>query len=153
MKNSSKPLRLIHCTNEIGEGGGIATINGYFNRFLNRDIFDPGLAGSGQDKPFSDSIKYLGFRPDVHRIYKGADLLINLSRKESFGLVAIEAMASGCLVVGSDDGGMSEVISDSANGWLVDGKNRTLVRSTINNAIQTRQTSKWNTMRLSAVKP
>ena len=63
MKNPDKSLRLIHCTNEIGEGGGIATINGYFNRFLNRDLFDLIFVATTDKDPadvgYADTAPYL----------------------------------------------------------------------------------------------
>jgi hypothetical protein len=63
VRNSGQPLRLIHCSNEIGEGGGIATINRYFNRFLNRDLFDPiFIATTDEDSAsvgYADTAPYL----------------------------------------------------------------------------------------------
>ena len=40
------------------------------------------------------------------------------SEKESFGLVAIEAMASGVPVIGSNTGGLPEVVEHGETGYL-----------------------------------
>jgi mannosyltransferase len=41
----------------------------------------------------------LGERPDIPRVYQGLTVLVAPSRRESFGLVVLEAMAAGCCVV------------------------------------------------------
>ena len=46
----------------------------------------------------------------LHSLYRVADLCIVPSIYEPFGLVALEAMASGCLCVVADTGGLREVV-------------------------------------------
>ena len=46
----------------------------------------------------------------LHSLYRIADLCIVPSIYEPFGLVALEAMASGCLCVVADTGGLREVV-------------------------------------------
>lgn len=46
-------------------------------------------------------------------------LAVPSAHGEALGLVAIEGMAMGALVVASDTGGLSEVIQAGVNGWLV----------------------------------
>jgi glycogen(starch) synthase len=55
---------------------------------------------------------FLGWVGDdmLHSLYRVADLCIVPSIYEPFGLVALEAMASGCLCVVADTGGLREVI-------------------------------------------
>lgn len=55
---------------------------------------------------------------DVPAIMRSAHLKLLLSDYESFGLSAIEAMASGTPVAGSDSGGLREVIEDGSTGLL-----------------------------------
>jgi N-acetyl-alpha-D-glucosaminyl L-malate synthase BshA len=65
-----------------------------------------------------DRIHFLGNRIAVHRILPFADLLLLPSTVESFGLVALEAMASGVPVVGYDGGGLPEVVRNGVDGAL-----------------------------------
>jgi glycogen(starch) synthase len=57
---------------------------------------------------------FLGWVGDdmLHSLYRIADLCIVPSIYEPFGIVALEAMASGCLCVVADTGGLREVIPD-----------------------------------------
>jgi glycogen(starch) synthase len=55
---------------------------------------------------------FLGWVGDdmLHSLYRVADVVIVPSIYEPFGLVALEAMASGCLCVVADTGGLREVV-------------------------------------------
>ncbi len=55
---------------------------------------------------------FLGWVGDdmLHSLYRVSDLCIVPSIYEPFGLVALEAMASGCLCVVADTGGLREVV-------------------------------------------
>jgi glycogen synthase len=55
---------------------------------------------------------FLGWVGDdmLHSLYRVADLCVVPSIYEPFGLVALEAMASGCLCVVADTGGLREVV-------------------------------------------
>jgi len=63
-------------------------------------------------------ISFLGNRIAVHRVLPLADLLLLPSTVESFGLVALEAMACGVPVVGYDGGGLPEVVRHGTDGML-----------------------------------
>lgn len=55
---------------------------------------------------------------ELRRLYNAADVFVMPSRREPFGLVALEAMACGLPVVGSNEGGLPEFINSSV-GTLV----------------------------------
>jgi glycogen(starch) synthase len=57
---------------------------------------------------------FLGWVGDdmLHSLYRVAEVVIVPSIYEPFGLVALEAMASGCLCVVADTGGLREVVPD-----------------------------------------
>lgn len=66
------------------------------------------------------------FRPPVPRAelarwYRAADVVAMPSRSESFGLVAVEAQASGTPVLASAVGGLRSVVTDGVSGRLVHG--------------------------------
>lgn len=56
---------------------------------------------------------------DLVHHYRNADVVIVPSRSESFGLVALEAQASGTPVVASSAGGLPEVIRHNITGTIV----------------------------------
>ena len=54
--------------------------------------------------------------------YRAADVVLMPSRSESFGLVALEAAASGVPVVASKVGGLQTIIEDGLSGYLIDDR-------------------------------
>jgi len=69
----------------------------------------PGLAGR---------VTFLGFRGDMPAVYNGLDILVNAALREAFGLVVVEGMACGKVVVGTRAGGIPEILTDGHNGFL-----------------------------------
>ncbi len=67
----------------------------------------------------ADAVMFAGFTPTPWTAYPAFDVFVIPSRIEALGVVAIEAMASGCLVIGSRVGGIPEMISDPFLGQLV----------------------------------
>jgi glycogen(starch) synthase len=63
---------------------------------------------------------FIGWAGDdlLHSLYRVADLCIVPSIYEPFGLVALEAMASGCLCVVADTGGLREVVPGDGTAGL-----------------------------------
>ncbi len=66
----------------------------------------------------SGAVVFLGKFDSVADLLANADLFLLPSEQESFGLVALEAQASGVPVVGSSGTGLDEVIEDGATGYL-----------------------------------
>ncbi|WP_270171529.1 N-acetyl-alpha-D-glucosaminyl L-malate synthase BshA [Paenibacillus sp. SYP-B4298] len=63
-------------------------------------------------------VHFLGKQEDVAQVISMADLLLLPSEKESFGLVALEAMACGVPTVGSVAGGIPELVTHGETGYL-----------------------------------
>jgi D-inositol-3-phosphate glycosyltransferase len=65
-------------------------------------------------------IKFLGSKPQyiLPYYYSAADVVVMPSVYESFGLVVLEAMASGSAILASEVGGLKYLISDGKNGRL-----------------------------------
>jgi glycogen(starch) synthase len=90
----------------IGKLGGLRFVvagTGSAEAELKRQAWRLGLSRKGV---------FLGWVGDdmLHSLYRIADLCIVPSIYEPFGLVALEAMASGCLCVVADTGGLREVV-------------------------------------------
>jgi N-acetyl-alpha-D-glucosaminyl L-malate synthase BshA len=66
-----------------------------------------------------DRIRFLGTRRGIAEIAAMADVFLLPSELESFGLSALEAMACGVPVVGSDAGGLPEVVRHAESGYLL----------------------------------
>ena len=64
-------------------------------------------------------VRFLGMRDDVDRLYQGFDLFVLPSHREGFPRAAMEAAASGLLVVASDIRGCRQVVDHGVNGLLV----------------------------------
>jgi N-acetyl-alpha-D-glucosaminyl L-malate synthase BshA len=86
------------------------------------------FVGDGPDRPeaadearmqgITDRVVFLGKQDSVAEIMACADLLLLPSENESFGLVALEAMASGVPVIASGAGGLPEVVDHGETGFL-----------------------------------
>jgi N-acetyl-alpha-D-glucosaminyl L-malate synthase BshA len=73
-----------------------------------------------REMKLSDSVMFAGKQDDVAQVISMADLLLLPSEKESFGLVALEAMACGVPTVGSNAGGIPELVTHGETGFLAD---------------------------------
>ncbi|MBM7619523.1 N-acetyl-alpha-D-glucosaminyl L-malate synthase BshA [Bacillus tianshenii] len=71
-----------------------------------------------KDLGISDKVLFLGKQENVEDLLSISDLKLLLSEKESFGLVLLEAMACGVPSVGTNIGGIPEVIDHGVTGYL-----------------------------------
>ncbi|WP_439957234.1 D-inositol-3-phosphate glycosyltransferase [Nocardia inohanensis] len=99
-----------------------------------RVVIVGGPSGSGLERPdalielaralgISDRVTFLPPQPPQRlvQVYRAADLVAVPSYNESFGLVAIEAQASGTPVLAADVGGLGTAVRDGVSGLLVPG--------------------------------
>jgi N-acetyl-alpha-D-glucosaminyl L-malate synthase BshA len=87
------------------------------------------LAGDGPQRPeveaeverlgLGERVRFLGKVDAVAELLRSADLFLLPSASESFGLSALEAMACGVPVVGTEVGGLREVVRNGETGALV----------------------------------
>jgi glycosyltransferase involved in cell wall biosynthesis len=85
----------------LGEGSLIQRISEYIDA--------EGITGK---------VKLAGFLPDSEPYTEIADIVAVPSHWEAFGLVAIEGMIKGKIVLASDVGGLAEVITNNKDGFL-----------------------------------
>jgi len=65
-----------------------------------------------------DDMRFVGKQEQIEDILAIADLFLLTSEYESFGLAALEAMASGVPVVSTNAGGLPEINIQGKTGWL-----------------------------------
>ena len=66
-----------------------------------------------------DRVFFLGNIPNLEEVVGASDLFLLPSEAESFGMAALEAMASEVPVIGTRAGGMPEVVIDDESGYLL----------------------------------
>ena len=85
----------------------------YFNN-LTKEINDAGL---------EEYVRYLGFHNNPVSIMACFDVVVLASKCETFGLVLPEAMRAGVAVIGSNCGGVPEIINHGKTGLLFESEN------------------------------
>lgn len=70
----------------------------------------------------AERVTYWGFQSRPEDYLEKADIAFMCSRAEAFGRVTVEAMLTGCLVIGANTGGTQELIQDGKTGLLFDFK-------------------------------
>jgi N-acetyl-alpha-D-glucosaminyl L-malate synthase BshA len=86
------------------------------------------MIGDGPDRPaaeeearilgVADSVSFLGKLDQIAPLLAAADLFLLPTQSESFGLSALEALASGVPVIGTNAGGLPEVVRNGETGVL-----------------------------------
>jgi D-inositol-3-phosphate glycosyltransferase len=88
-----------------------------------------------------DLVVFLGAKDQdtLHYYYNSAVVLVMPSHYESFGMVALEAMACGTPVVASDVGGLSYLVRDGETGFHVPNGDFVALASTLARLLQDKQ--------------
>lgn len=73
-----------------------------------------------KDLKLTDRVLFLGKQKNISGLLSISDLMLLLSQKESFGLVLLEAMACEVPCIGTNVGGIPEVIEDAETGYVVE---------------------------------
>jgi glycosyltransferase involved in cell wall biosynthesis len=71
------------------------------------------------DNGLDGSVRFVGSVPDVNDYLRAADIFAFPTEKEGFSVSLIEAMACGLAVVGTNAGGLKDILRDAYNGLVV----------------------------------
>ena len=73
----------------------------------------------------SERVQFVDPQPHyaLSTYYRAASVVVMPSRSESFGLVALEAAASGVPVVAASVGGLRTLVQDGVTGYLIEDRN------------------------------
>lgn len=66
-----------------------------------------------------ERFKFAGWREDIGNFLNGIDIFVLSSLNEGMGKTIVEAMAAGLPVVGTDVGGISEIVVEGETGFIV----------------------------------
>jgi glycosyltransferase involved in cell wall biosynthesis len=72
-----------------------------------------------RDHHLREQVFFLGNVPNLEEVVDAADVFLLPSDAESFGMSALEAMASEVPVIGSRAGGLPEVVVEGETGYLL----------------------------------
>jgi glycosyltransferase involved in cell wall biosynthesis len=70
-----------------------------------------------ENEKLSDNIKFTGHKNNIQNYYRACDVFIHSSLiPEPFGLVVAESMRNECFVIGSNCGGVTDILKDGITG-------------------------------------
>ena len=79
---------------------------------------DEGFVEYARQKGVANKLQLLGYQHDVRPFLKEAQVYISAHRWEAFGRATVEAMLSGCCVIGVNNAGTKDLIIDGESGFL-----------------------------------
>ena len=86
----------------------------------NQEKFQEDLEERIASFKLNDKVLIIPFQNEIHKIWQAIDIAVVPSTEpEPFGMVAIEAMLAHKPIVGSNHGGLTEIIENNATGILV----------------------------------
>ena len=106
--------------------------DGILKNQLENEVIDSGI---------SKQVKFWGYQSSLETFYNQSHFYINSSYDEALGVSIIEAISVGLPVIGSNVGGVPEIIKPGINGFLVDFSNEESVVDTILKSININEVS------------
>lgn len=126
----------------------LETFNTYFKDQANIKLLFVGSPVTGQEFYLDDLnnyitsnqlekvVKIIPFTPELSHIWAITDIALMPSiEKESFGLVAIEAMMAQKPVVAANHGGLTEIVLNNQTGFLVEPNSKTALKEALEKLI------------------
>jgi len=99
------------------------------------------VVGKGNNKKYKalahklgigEQLIFSGVRNDIERIYQAGDILVMLSKFDTFGMVVTEAMAASLPVIISDNVGAKDLVIQGENGFVVNREDIEMIGFKIN---------------------
>lgn len=129
----SPPQKILFVGNLIKRKYPMEVLKAFSSVFLNKGILT--IVGSGQQEfkmknyvnihQLENQVHFLGRldRKEIREIMQQHEIFTMISKDETFGLVYLEAMACGCIVIASRNEGMDGIIENGINGFLCEAGN------------------------------
>lgn len=95
------------------------------------NVYSQDLFESAKKAGVADRFTILPAALNIEDYYKYADIVVTLAPREPFGRTVVEAIACGIPVVGSNTGGINEILQNFAPEWTVNPDESAAVAKTI----------------------
>ncbi|MEM6842405.1 MAG: glycosyltransferase family 4 protein [Bacteroidota bacterium] len=95
----------------------------YFYGDVSDQNYSDRLRQTIQDYNLTSQVHFMGFHPEATSLMSGMDMVLMPSLHETFGLTLIEAMMNEVAVIGTDYGGIPEIIDHGKTGLLFEREN------------------------------
>jgi len=106
------------------------SVNIYFVGHEMKKGYTDKLKKIAQSLGVDKRVHFLGFMKNPHHFFQACDAIVLASKRETFGLVVIEAMQVGTAVIGSNSGGVVEIIDNEETGLLFEvGDSKSLAKN------------------------
>ncbi|MEQ2375255.1 glycosyltransferase family 4 protein [Pilosibacter fragilis] len=143
-KNSAKELRLVMC-GAIYEGKGQKELVQAVSKLIkigldiyldiygdvvNENYYND-MKRCIESENLQDRIRFLGYVNSVGEVFKNYDVGVICSKAEGFGLVTVEYMLSGLMVIASNTGANPELLQDGKYGQLYELNDETSLLSVL----------------------
>ncbi|MBQ8720270.1 MAG: glycosyltransferase [Clostridia bacterium] len=104
--------------------------------------YRPEITALIQENRLADKVNFLGRQSHVEEFYRNSDIMFVGSRSEAFGRITVEAMLSGCLVIGANTAGTKEILDSEKYGMLFELGDISALADKIESAINDRSAAK-----------
>ncbi len=95
-----------------------------------------------RDEKVESYVHFLPFLDEPAVFYRAVDVCVMATLSETFGMVTVEAMMSGCAVVGSRSGGTPELLDFGARGQLFEARSEVECIAAIRRSLSERDLGK-----------
>jgi len=139
---TSKVINLLYA-GRLDQNKNVEKTINVLNRIKTEIAFEFTIVGDGLerkrleqlaiDSHLIDKVNFTGSisRNETFGLMKNSDIFIMLSKKETLGLVYLEAMAAGCIVIGTRGQGIDGIVIDGENGFLTSSSDEEEIYQTI----------------------